>query len=153
MNYLQNTNAKSLKEKHSLLFLCRLQDWFKVGCACPCRWRVRAPSFSKNPARDNASASSKGSLIFPINDTSDSWRTARACSTLGSRIHTSGETGRVWGESEHKWCFCDCVVHFVGGARFLRTRARVCSSAWGAVCGSERIECLCKTVRFWLHEN
>ncbi len=63
-------------------------------------------------------------------------------------IHT-GETSRVWGESEQTWCFMVllCILLVMPGFRGL---VQGCSSAWGAVCGSERIGCLCKTVLFFL---
>ncbi len=59
-----------------------------------------------------------------MNDSSDSWRTAGAWSALASRIHTYGGD-----ESCLRWewtdvMLYDCVVHFIGDARFPRTRAR-----------------------------
>lgn len=96
-----------------------VQGWMRVPLSL-----ARAPSFSRIPVRDNASASSKRSLIFPMNDSSDSWRTAGAWSTLASRIHTSGgdESCLRWEWTEVM--LYDCVVHFIGDTRFLRTRAR-----------------------------
>lgn len=112
-----------------------VQGWMRVPLSS-----ARAPCFGRITARDDASASTKASLIFPMNYTSESWRTARELDPLRDR-------GSIFqwrrGAFEVRMKGCDalvlCILSVIAGrVHGLQFRQRSCLWFW-------RIGCLCKT--------